>query len=77
MANVLLPPCISSLVEAEALQKRLLAEYDVYIICSTVPTREGHASANAVLVFVRISAQVYLELKDFELLARAVKECIR
>lgn len=62
MANIILP--CSTQREADALQTHLIEQHRVYIVTGSVPD----------IVFVRISAQVYLDFTDFEKLARLVKE---
>eukprot|EP01031_Cornospumella_fuschlensis_P038784 gene38784-47163_t len=68
MANVLLP--CSTQQEADALQTHLIDRHSTYIVTNTVYS-ESQAKN---VVFIRISAQVYLDLGDFEKLAKLVKE---
>jgi selenocysteine lyase/cysteine desulfurase len=71
MANIIMP--LQTLEEAEKLQRRLLEEYNIYTVYGSVPAAQDN---NKLIVFVRISAQVYLDMSDFVLLAKAVKECL-
>lgn len=72
MANVVLP--CKTLDEANCLQAKLHRERDIYIVVGSVKAAEGGEASE--LVFVRISAQVYLEMSDFHVLAAAVKELL-
>ncbi|RYY71039.1 hypothetical protein EON63_22065 [archaeon] len=68
MANIILP--CSTQQEADALQTHLIDHHATYIVTNTVYS----ALQAKDIVYVRISAQVYLNLADFEKLAKLVKE---
>lgn len=77
MANVILP--VQSLALANQLQKRLHKERNMFIVVGAVPRASNSGNDIDVctdIVFVRISAQVYLEFQDFQLLVEAVAEIL-
>jgi hypothetical protein len=87
MSNVALPG-VQSMQHVQALEKRLFKEHDISIKCECVRRRcsaggttdgsEGSAgsAAEEKIYFVRLSAQVYLELSDFEVMADTVLRLI-
>lgn len=72
MANVILPS--NSEEELTQLQRKLLDEYNLTMVFKKVPSieREGQW-----IFYIRVSAQVYLEMKDFHILANAVKTILK
>lgn len=71
MANVILPK-IESQEEAVSLQKRLFDEHNVSMVFGSVPHRDGSRQ----IFFIRVSVQVYIEMKDFEVLAAGVQQIV-
>lgn len=69
MGNVILP--LTSAADAQTLQRRLLQDHDISVVFGVVVGTERNE-----IHFLRISAQVYLELSDFVILASAVKHIL-
>jgi hypothetical protein len=65
MANVLLP--ISTAQQVAKLQRALMDDFHISVVFGMVRGRD-----NEEIHFVRLSAQVYLALSDFQFLAIAV-----
>ena len=66
MINIGLP--VASVEEGKALQEWLLSEHDVYMLALHDP--------GSGMFYTRLSAQVYLELEDFQRLGRLVLEFV-
>jgi selenocysteine lyase/cysteine desulfurase len=62
MINIGLPKCISSIEQGKALQGWLLQEHNVYML----------VLQGSDMFYTRLSAQVYLEMQDFERLGSLV-----
>ena len=92
MANIALPSSVCDEATAALLQKRLMDQHHMSIVYASVPNRNyvtsngSDDSANngaavvataADIFFVRLSAQVYLEMKDFELFADVVLDIVK
>jgi len=60
MINVILPS--NDPLAVEYMQKKLDAQYDIYLLFSSVPSSESSST----LFYIRLSMQIYLELSDFE-----------
>jgi hypothetical protein len=86
MSNVALPG-VRSMDHVRALESRLFKEHHISIKCEAVRRHRnasgegsaGSAGAEEVaetIYFVRLSAQVYLELSDFEVMADTVLRLI-
>lgn len=71
MTNVILPPSIQSEERAKEMQDRLYRDYGLSMVYKSVPSAEILGKD---IFYTRISAQVYLEESDFQLLAAAVDE---
>lgn len=88
MSNVALPTHDAEKVRV--LQSRLFKEHHISVVYHSVPLRCDHASTQTavpasvldslqdekMVFFVRLSAQVYLELSDFALLADTVLQLL-
>lgn len=72
MSCVILPCRDKALLEA--MHGHLMKEYQLSYVYSSVPSG---TVANELIYFVRISAQVYLKLEDFEFFAAKVKEYLK
>lgn len=78
MCNVALPAALKTAAQVGTLQQRLMKEHHISIACHFVTHRTDGTTDNSsgdapgIIHFVRLSAQVYLELSDFELLADTV-----
>ena len=70
MVNVVLPTRDEA--ETAALQSALDKEYNMYFVYGSVK----RSSTGELLHFTRLSAQIYLQLSDFELLAQRVTETL-
>lgn len=81
MSNVALPG-VQSMDHVRALESRLFKEHHISIKCEAVRRHRSAGSADGVVgevemvYFVRLSAQVYLELSDFEVMADTVLRLI-
>ena len=84
MANVALP--VHDAEKVCVLQSRLFKEHNISVVYHHVPLRSDFVVPGPVeelrgegksVFFVRLSAQVYLELSDFELLADTVLLLLR
>ncbi len=83
MANVLLP--LSTEEEALHLQKTLLDQHHLTMVYGSVPHRyqstvstdDDASKKKRMIYFVRISSQVYLEMKDFYHLSNLVKDILK
>jgi len=69
MVNVGLP--VATAAAMETLQRTLDVDHNVYIVCSEVRDTSGRS-----MFFTRLSAQVYLDLNDFRMLAELVLELV-
>lgn len=84
MSNVALP--IHDAEKVRVLQARLFKEHHISVVYHFVHLRPDfttpsvvdglHGENNNVVYFVRLSAQVYLELSDFSLLADTVLQLL-
>ena len=72
MSNVALPTELSSTAQLRALEQRLLLEHHVSIKGESI-RRTGTVES---IFFVRLSAQVYLELSDFANMADLVLQLL-
>jgi selenocysteine lyase/cysteine desulfurase len=72
MTNVVLPT--SNDQETQELQRILDEEYNVYIVTGKVPVTNNTDGSQREVYFTRLSAQVYLELSDFQRLSGLVVE---
>jgi hypothetical protein len=79
MANVLLP--LSTEEEALHLQKTLMEQHHLTMVYGSVPHRDGSVNNDdgkkMMIYFMRVSSQVYLEMKDFHHLAKLVLEILK
>lgn len=84
MSNVALP--IHDEDKVSVLQSRLFKEHNISVVYHSVNLRSDFAvpahlnelqGEGTLVFFVRLSAQVYLELSDFELLADTVLQLLR
>lgn len=71
MINVILPS--TDPLAVEYMQKKLDAQYDIYLIYSSVPSSESSLT----LFYTRLSMQMYLELSDFEKIVDLVPQLLQ
>jgi len=83
MSNIALP--IHDEEKVSVLQSRLFKEHNISVVYHSVNLRsdfavpahlDGLQGGEKMVFFVRLSAQVYLELSDFELLADTVLQLL-
>lgn len=70
MSNVALPG-IKSMHQVRELERRLMQDH-ISIKCECVPRRDDEGAGGEEIFFVRLSAQVYLQLSDYDVMAEAV-----
>lgn len=72
MCNVVLPLPVHAQAFADALQTTLRSSHNLSAVFGSVVARIAPIEGFRRVFFVRLSAQVYLELSDFDALAEAV-----
>ena len=79
MSNIALPLSVRSMNQVRALERTLMKEHDISIKCERVYRHQygSNVAPNGsddedAIHFVRLSAQVYLNLSDFQCVAEAV-----
>ena len=77
MCNIVLPLPIHAQVYADALQTALRSTHGLSVVFGSTVACVAPVEGFRRMSFVRLSAQVYLELSDFEALAEGVARVLK